>query len=93
VAGREAYRASVVVSRKVSKSAVVRNRIRRRIYEQIRLHQSQFVPGLDMAIVVYDASFATTPAPVLAKDFHNLLKKAAILRADHETRGIVDKKL
>lgn len=43
---RQTYRLAVVVSRKVHKSAVIRNRIRRRLYEQVRL-------GLDRE-VAYD---------------------------------------
>ncbi len=33
---RNTYRTAIVVSKKLSKSAVVRNRIRRRVYEQVR---------------------------------------------------------
>jgi ribonuclease P protein component len=33
---RKSYRLAVVVSRKVNKSAVARNRIRRRLYEQAK---------------------------------------------------------
>ncbi len=46
---RSTYRAAVVVGKKLSKSAVVRNRIRRRVYEQVR--------GLVPAAVTHDLVF------------------------------------
>ena len=50
---RDSYRAAIVVSRKVHKSAVVRNRIRRRIFTILESY-SQALPNYDMAIIVYD---------------------------------------
>lgn len=47
------YRAAIVVSRKVNKSAVVRNRLRRRIYEQVRLNDSKIEPGTDLVFTVF----------------------------------------
>lgn len=75
---RSSYRAAVVVSRKVSKSAVVRNRIRRRIYEAI---QSQVQPTTpyDMVITIYSDTFAEIPSEDLHAALNGLLKKAAII--------------
>lgn len=72
------YRAAVVVSKKVSKSAVVRNRIRRRIYEQVRIAAKESVIAVDMVFVVHEESYATMPADVLAKRIGDLLKKARV---------------
>lgn len=55
------YRAAVVVSRKVSKQAVVRNRIRRRVYEVIRTHQTLINEPLDIVITVYSPVLALMP--------------------------------
>lgn len=69
------YRAAVVVSKKVSKSAVVRNRIRRRIYERIRLQAQQRPFVHDLACIIHDEAFATMQAEELAKRIDGLLDK------------------
>lgn len=53
--GREQFRVAVVVSKKVAKVAPVRNRIRRRIYEVVRLHASEYLTNEDVVITVFDA--------------------------------------
>ncbi len=59
---RTTWRAAVVVSKKVSKSAVVRNRLRRRIYEAVRL-ANPAEQGIDLVFTVYsDALLESTPA-------------------------------
>ncbi len=69
-----AYRAAVVVSKKVHKSAVVRNRIRRRIFELLR----NTVPsdaGFELVAVVQNSAVATMAAPELEAEVMGLLKK------------------
>lgn len=74
---RKAYRCAVVVSKKVSKSAVVRNRIRRRIYEQIRLH-SQMVPAdTDIVVTIYSDQVATIDRQSLQQAVFDLLQQTA----------------
>ncbi len=75
---REAYRAAVVVSKKVSKSAVTRNRIRRRLYENVRILSSGFNGVYDMALLVYDERYADMPPEKLAAEVLSLCKKAKI---------------
>lgn len=71
------YRAAVVVSRKVHKSAVVRNRIRRRIYEIIRLYdKSHSLPPLDLIFSIYDESIAVQEHDRLLALVAGLLDKA-----------------
>lgn len=73
------YRLSVVVSKKVSKKAVVRNRIRRRIYEHVRIlfgPQSDPPIPYDFLITVFDERLATLPASELAGEINRLFKKA-----------------
>jgi len=72
------YRAAVVVSRKVSKSAVVRNRIRRRIYEIIRSHAAQ-LSASDLVLTVFGEELATLPHAQLEATIVDLLTKAAVL--------------
>jgi ribonuclease P protein component len=77
---RDDYRLAVVVSKKVSKSAVTRNRIRRRLYEIVRLQKakaSQPWPH-DMVLSVYDEKVATLPAPELEAAIVALLQKAKL---------------
>lgn len=50
--GKERSRFAVVVGTKVSKSAVVRNRIRRQIREVIRLRLGEIKPGFDVMFMV-----------------------------------------
>ena len=71
------YRVAVVVSKKVSKSAVTRNRIRRRVYEQVRLNDDLIKPGTDLVFTVYGDSLAELEAAKLQASVKDLLKKAA----------------
>lgn len=75
------YRLAVVVSKKVSKSAVKRNRIRRRIYEQVRLLESQITKPYDVVITVYGEQLAELPVQELANQIHHQLKQSGILTA------------
>ena len=51
-------RVAVVVSKKIDKRAVVRNRIRRRVYEIIRNRWDDIEPGYDIVITVFNVSVA-----------------------------------
>lgn len=72
---RRPYRVAVVVSRKVSKSAVVRNRIRRRIYEAVRRAADSIEPGTDMVFTVFDEKLANVPAEKLQSTVEDLVQK------------------
>jgi ribonuclease P protein component len=74
------YRASIVVSKKVSKSAVVRNRIRRRIYEIIRLERKAAGKPwpYDIVISVSDVEAAAAPVEDLRGAMRKMLEKAAL---------------
>lgn len=73
-------RVGVTVSKKLG-NAVVRNRVRRRLREVYRLHESRFLPGWDIVVVArsraVDASF-----PDLTRAYLTLAKKLGILRED-----------
>jgi ribonuclease P protein component len=70
---RRDYRVAVVVSKKVNKSAVVRNRIRRRIYEIVRQHE--ITGNLDIIITVFDEIVATMPTEQLQRSLQRQLAK------------------
>lgn len=69
------YRVAVVVSKKVSKSAVTRNRIRRRIYEQVRLTSDSIKPGTDLVFTVYSDQVAVIEPDKLKQLIEELLQK------------------
>lgn len=75
-------RLGISVSKKVGDS-VVRHRIKRRIKESYRLHESMFNSGLDMAVVARvsakDADYREIESALLY-----LSKKAGIYHEDHE---------
>jgi ribonuclease P protein component len=71
------YRVAVVVSRKASKSAVTRNRIRRRIYEVVREANSLITPGTDLVFTVFNDQPAILEPAKLRTTINGLLQKAA----------------
>lgn len=72
---RQTYRVAVVVSKKISKSAPVRNRIRRRLYELVRVEVADKLSNLDVVITVFDAGVAKLSAPELRGAFLNATKE------------------
>lgn len=76
---RETYRLAVVVSKKVMKAAVGRNRIRRRIYETVRLLAPTISEPYDLVITVFnDQIFELSPAD-LTKMVKAQFKQAGIV--------------
>lgn len=79
---RRMPRIAVVVSKKVHKSAVGRNRIRRRIYEILRQHVSHFTGVYDVALIITSSEVLTTPHDELVLVVKNLLVRAGICPGD-----------
>lgn len=73
---RHHQRFGVVVSKKVLKSAVGRNRIRRRVYEALRLELPRFHDHLDCLFVIYNKSVAKMPFTELRAQIRDLLQQA-----------------
>lgn len=76
---RKSYRLAVVVSKKVHKSAVRRNRIRRRLYEAYRVLADGVAP-YDMVVTVFHEQVADMPIEELRALVKAQLKQAAILQ-------------
>ncbi len=76
---RQTYRAAVVVSKKVHKSAVVRNRIRRRIFEIIRHYAPKINDSYDIVVTVFHESAATIPHEELDTMIRTQLSQAKII--------------
>lgn len=67
-------RFSVVVSKKVHKSAVGRNRIRRRIYEVIRHELPKISSAHDVAVMVFSSEVMTMPHDELVQMMRQLFE-------------------
>ncbi len=80
---RKTYRLAVVASKKVSKSAVVRNRIRRRLYETVRRHDADITQPYDMVLTVFHEQIASMPAQDVEQIVVDQLRQAGIL---HQTK-------
>jgi len=74
---RQNYRLAVVVSKKVNKSAVARNRIRRRIYEAFRTMEWADKP-CDLVITVFQATVEEMPVVELQKEVSSLVQQAKL---------------
>jgi len=76
---RKDYRMAVVVSKKTAKSAVVRNRIRRRLYEAVRVQETLNSQPYDVVFVVQNPDLATVGAQELSMQ----VQKALMNITDH----------
>jgi ribonuclease P protein component len=73
-------RFSVVVSKKISKRAVIRNAIRRRVYEVIRLKLDMIQPSYDIAVIINDLSIINLTPNELHDSLLSLLEKELLLQ-------------
>jgi ribonuclease P protein component len=73
---RDNSRFSIVVSKKISKKATIRNLIRRRIYEIIRLELPYLRSNYDIVIIINSPTLATISHVELLESVKNGLKKA-----------------
>ena len=74
---KQKQRYAVVVSKKVLKTAVGRNRIRRRFYEAIRLEFDSTLK-LDCIVVIYSKEFTKMDFSQIRELIKNLLAKASV---------------
>ena len=77
---RDDSRFSIIVGKKVSKSAVVRNRIRRRVYEIVRKHLVSIPEQVDVAITVLVAEVAVMPSQEVEESIVALLRQAGLYK-------------
>lgn len=73
---RRTYRVAVVVSKKVSKSAVLRNRIRRRVYEAFRAQAGTVTEPYDLVFGCFGEELAAMEQARLLQLVTDLLRKA-----------------
>lgn len=77
---RPESRIAVVVSKKVIKSAVSRNRIRRRIYEYLRVQQPSMKPSQDIVAIVSSSEVLTIPYTELTESIQQLLNQSELYK-------------
>lgn len=73
-------RFSIVVSKKVIKSAVGRNRIRRRLYEYVRLNTERLNGIYDIVIICTSSEIRTMPWNELCETLDGLFEKAQLYK-------------
>ena len=76
---RNHQRYAVVISKKILKSAVGRNRIRRRVYEAIRAELPDIQKPVDCIFIIYSKDIINLDFKELRHLIHNLLIEAGIL--------------
>jgi ribonuclease P protein component len=76
---RSSYRVAVVVSRKVNKSAVARNRMRRRLYEAVRELAPAINGPYDIAITVFHDTVLEQPYKQLLGQLKKQFKELKII--------------
>lgn len=77
---RKNPRIAVVISKKVIKGAVGRNRVRRRIYEIIRYEIPQLKENSDIVFIVFSAEVRDLPSLELKHTVTQLLHEADIYK-------------
>lgn len=76
---RQTYRAAVIISRKIHKSAVIRNRLRRRIYEVIRELDKDIIRPYDIVLTIFSDKLVDEEPKDLARIIKKQLSEAGIL--------------
>jgi ribonuclease P protein component len=80
---RRSYRAAVVVGRKINKSAAARNRIRRRMYESLRLMENELTPH-DIVINIFSDSVRELSSADLRQQLKKQLRQIGALNSAHK---------
>lgn len=70
----------MVVSKKVIKSAVGRNRIRRRLYEYLRVNTKRLNGVYDIVIICTSAELRTLPYATISEQLDHLFTKAELYK-------------
>lgn len=77
---RNTPRIAVVISKKVIKRAVGRNRVRRRVYEIVRKEIPDLKPNADIALIIFSGDVLNLPAPELLQTTQQLLHEADVYK-------------
>ena len=77
---RKNPRVAVVISKKVIKGAVGRNRVRRRLYELIRYELPKFKHNTDLVLIIFSGDVHSLPAADLKQAVLQLLQEADVYK-------------
>ncbi|MDB5183729.1 MAG: putative Ribonuclease [Candidatus Saccharibacteria bacterium] len=77
---RKEPRIAVVISKKVIKAAVGRNRVRRRLYEIVRQELPTIQPNSDIVLLVFSAEVFALPQKELEDSVKQLLASAGVYK-------------
>ncbi len=80
---RSTSRFAVVVSKKVLKSAVGRNRIRRRVYELFRANIEHLPHNVDIVCIITSPEVCTMSADDLTQEFLQRLHETGLYKTPH----------
>lgn len=81
---RSKPRISVVVSKKVLKSAIGRNRIRRRVYEYMRINLLKLNDVYDIVVIVTSPELKDIPYNELVEQLDGLFDKAGVYKTSQK---------
>lgn len=79
---RKESRIAVIVSKKIHKSAVARNRIRRRVYEFIRVQLPNFTDVFDVVIIVSSKELLNMTYDETISQLSQVLRQAGIIKTN-----------
>lgn len=79
ISGMPDTRIAAVTPQKVSKTAVVRNKVRRKTYEAVRSIKPSIIQGVHVAVFAKPAVLNATQVAIAA-DIKDLFVKAGLLR-------------
>lgn len=79
---RKHSRIAVVISKKVIKGAVGRNRVRRRVYEIVRHKLPDFKQPTDIALIIVSSEVRTMPHDDLLQSIDQLFAGANLYKKD-----------
>jgi ribonuclease P protein component len=77
---RSLSRIAVVISKKVLKSAVRRNRIRRRIYEYVRQQIPRMNQVYDIVFIITSSELLTMPSDELTTQIEQLMDQSGLFK-------------
>ena len=82
---RKHSRIAVVISKKTLKSAVGRNRVRRRVYEIVRHELPDIEQPKDIALIVVSAEVRDMDATELYRSIRELFIKSGVYKSSHNS--------
>ena len=77
---RKNPRIAVVISKKVIKRAVGRNRVRRRVYEVMRLELPRIKPNQDLVLIMFSGDILNLPSEELTQTIRQMLESANVYK-------------